>query len=341
MNISILVFGNDNFLGTLPHQILDQNTFSLEVIADINQAKSRIQMMPPDILFLQANCDPKLELCYWLKEQVQLSWIHCILIEDRPQQLAAKCQNGWEWEFEMTSNALMQGADAYIWQLQEKKTDHNLIDIAATGSLILAQLEVGSRKAQRYRDLMKKNDFLSAIALADSLTELNNRRALEWDLPRQITKARDQDTSLSVIILDVDYFKKVNDNYGHLVGDRLLQLLSGRIRHNLRFQDTAFRYGGEEFVVILANTSSEEALVVAKRLNHIIGDKPFSINSKTTISVTISSGTASLRADDDDKGFSLLHRADQCLLRAKASGRNRVIAWEELSSVSHLEAISS
>jgi diguanylate cyclase (GGDEF)-like protein len=332
MTMTILVFGSYDFLTKLPDQIHKRATDKLVVITDFHQAISQIQTASPDVIFVQASLKGSIELCIWLKEQTQLSYIHCILVEDRPQQLAQRSQNGWEWEFEMNAKALHQGADAYIWQLPT--------EVMATHNLILGQFTVGLRKAQKYRDLLQKNHILSAIALSDSLTELNNRRALEWDLPRQITKARSQNLPLSLVILDVDYFKKVNDQYGHLVGDRLLQLLCTRLRHNLRSQDTAFRYGGEEFVVILAHTTGEEAMIVAERLNRIVGEQQFSINSKLMINVTISLGVACLETDDDEQGNSLLHRADQCLLAAKASGRNQVIGEHQLSKFSSLEAVS-
>jgi two-component system cell cycle response regulator len=339
MNISILVFGKNNFIATLPDQIRYATAFSVEVIDNLNHAVSQIKITPPDIILVQASLDGSMELCSWLKDQTKLSWIYCILFEDRPQQLIDR-NKGWHRELEISAAALKQGADAYIWHFIEEKTDHNLAELTANHGLILAQLTVGLRKAQKYRDLIRTNDMLSAIALSDSLTELNNRRALEWNLPRQIKKARTQKTSMSLIILDVDHFKKVNDTHGHLVGDRILQLLCKRLRHNLRCQDTAFRYGGEEFVILLANTNDEEALVVARRLNRLVCEEAFSVSNKLTIDVTISLGTACLQAEDDDQGVSLLDRADQCLLQAKTAGRNRVIASNYLSHVPHLKAVS-
>ena len=340
MDISILVFGKNNFIATLPDQIRYATAFSVEVLDNLNQAVSRIEMTPPNIILVQASLDGSMELCSWLKDQTKLSWIYCILFEDRPQQLTDR-NKGWHRELEMTAAALKQGADAYIWHLLDEKIDHSSAELTANHGLILAQLTVGLRKAQKYRDLIRTNDMLSAIALSDSLTGLNNRRALEWDLPRQIKKARSQKTSMSLIILDVDHFKKVNDTHGHLVGDRILQLLCKRLRHNLRCQDTAFRYGGEEFVILLANTNDQEALVVARRLNRLVCEKPFSLSNKLTINVTISLGTACLQAEDDEQGVSLLHRADQCLLQAKTAGRNRVIASNYLSHVPHLKVVSS
>lgn len=340
MNISILVFGSDEFVAKLPDQILDATAFSLEVIADFHQAISQIQISPPDVIFVQANLDGSIELCGWLKNQTQLSWLYCILFEDRSYQLAAKSKQDLGWEWEMTATALRQGADAYIWQLSDEVIENNPASLAAHHQIILAQLSVGLRKAQKYRELMRTNDLLSAIALADSLTEISNRRAMEWDLPRQVKKARTQGIPLSLIILDIDYFKKVNDTYGHLVGDRLLQLLAYRLRHNLRSKDTPFRYGGEEFVVVLTNTTGEEAMIVAERLNRIVAEQPFAINEELAIPITISLGVASLQSNDDDKGYSLLNRADQCLLNAKNLGRNQAVSWE-YSEFSHLKAVSS
>lgn len=335
MNISILVFGSKNFIATLPDQLRDATAFSVEVIANLNQAVSYIQNTPPNVVLVQASVDGSMELCHWLKEQTKLSWIHCILLEDRQELLKNRSKLGREWELEISCAALQLGADAHIWLIETMPAQ------TSWHRLLLAQLTVGLRKAQKYRDLIRTNDLLSTIALADSLTELNNRRALEWDLPRQIQKACTNKTALSLIILDVDYFKKVNDTYGHLVGDRLLQLLSIRLRHNLRFQDTAFRYGGEEFVILLSNTKCDEALVVARRLNRIVSEQPFAINNKLTINVTISVGATCLQPEDDAQGLSLINRADQYLLQAKSAGRNLVLGGENhLSSASHLQAVS-
>jgi diguanylate cyclase (GGDEF)-like protein len=336
MNISILIYGSDRFLATLPDQIRNTKAFNVEVIDNVNQAISRIQITPPDAIIIQASLEGSLDLCFCIREQAKLSSIYSILIEDRPQVLTDRSQQSRNWDLQMTSAALGQGADAYIWWFSPEDEYH------ATHNLLLTQLTVGLRKAQKYRDLMRTNDLLSAIALSDSLTELKNRRALEWELPQQIQKARTQGLAMSLLILDVDFFKKVNDTYGHLVGDRLLHLLCSRLRHNLRFQDTPFRYGGEEFVIILGNTNFEEAMLVARRLNNLIGEEPFTINNELSIKVTISLGAAYLQIDDDAKGTSLLHRADQCLLQAKASGRDRVVGCDgHFAQTSHLRVVSS
>ncbi|MEM7727491.1 MAG: GGDEF domain-containing protein [Cyanobacteria bacterium P01_A01_bin.45] len=339
MNISICVFGNDDFLATLPKEIHDTDAFSVEVFNNLNETVSRVEIQPPDIILIQASQDESTQLCNWLgeqaklKESVKLFGLYCIFLEDRPQLLAARNNYNYEWEQDITSAALRQGADAYIWYYPNSQETTQ--ETTASDRLLLSQLMVGVRKAQKYRELIRTNDILSAIALADSLTGLSNRRALEWDLPRKIEKARVSETELSLIILDVDYFKKINDTYGHLVGDRLLQLMCKRLRHNLRPQDTPFRYGGEEFVVILSNTNGEEVFKVANRLRKLIGEQPFSIDTNLSINVTISLGAACLESDDDANGISLLNRADQYLLKAKSSGRDRVVCEDIQTSYSH------
>ncbi len=195
--------------------------------------------------------------------------------------------------------------------------------------LIQAHIQIGLNRAQRYRDLSRINDWLSAVALVDALTQLSNRRAFDLELPRQIKVARAQGKALSIMVLDIDFFKSVNDRYGHLVGDDVLKMLAKRLLTNMRFYDTPFRYGGEEFVVTLNNTDLQEGMVIAQRLRQSIAQYPFELTNMPDddgkLALTVSIGLAELQPEDDDQGRNFLHRADQCLLKAKASGRNRVV----------------
>jgi two-component system cell cycle response regulator len=222
--------------------------------------------------------------------------------------------------------ALETGADAYLYLPQPHtpySTPYSTPELLQ--QRLQAQIRVGLRQVQIHRELMRTNDVLSAIALSDPLTSLNNRRAFEWELPRQIQNARDRRIPISLIMLDVDFFKSINDTYGHLTGDQVLKFLAARLSHNLRIYDTPFRYGGEEFVIILSNTDQEEAMIIANRLCQMVSEQPFAIDETLDLTVTISAGTATLTSEDDSKGVSLLQRADQCLLNAKAQGRNRVV----------------
>jgi two-component system, cell cycle response regulator len=326
MDASILLIGGDDFLSTLLDRVHNLLNCIVEVASDPGEAVPLIQAQQPDLIILEENQPGSLELCSEIKEQAKLAWIYCILIETSAQVLDESWLD-YTWELEARTISLEGGADAY---LRLPRTDVNGKPfspdlVADQDRLLRSQILVGLRMVKTHRELMRTNDILSAIALSDPLTELNNRRALDWELPRQIQNARNRSEILSLVMLDVDYFKRINDMYGHPVGDRALQLVSSRLRHNLRFRDTLFRYGGEEFVIILSNTDQHEALLVARRLCRLIYEQPFNIDPALELTITISAGTATLDAKDDLRGNSLLKRADKNLLRAKSSGRNRVV----------------
>lgn len=330
MNTSILIVGSVEFYATLLDRLHDLATSSFEVIHSADEVISSIQAKKPDVVILPANQAKSLEVCRLLKQSSHLAWIYCILVSEQPINALEEILPGWNWELGLRAAALNAGADACCW-LPPPQTNCRFgeAEWKLQNLLLSSQIQTGVRQVQIYRNLMQSNDYLSTIALADPLTELNNRRALDWELPRQIENARARSTPLSLLILDVDYFKSVNDTHGHLVGDRVLQLLSARLRYNLRFQDNPFRYGGEEIVIILSNTKLQEATLVAQRLNSLIADQPFMIDKNLALRITVSIGVATLKSDDDEQGISLLDRADRNLLKAKGDGRNRVISQEE------------
>ena len=320
MDASILLVGNKNFQTSLLDLIRDLATFTVEGVETPPAAMLAVQTRQPDLLLIQASQPYSLELCRQIKSQSRTAGTYCILIDPLLDTIPDR-----DREVKSRIEALEVGADAYLWLPLDNT--HLPAEFLIQSRWLQAQIQTGLRQVQNYRELTHTNDVLSAIALSDPLTELNNRRAFEWELPRQIQNARSRNAPLSIMMLDVDLFKRINDTYGHLVGDRALQLFSARLRHNLRFYDTAFRYGGEEFVVILSDTDREETVTIANRLCQLIGEQPFAINDGLDLNVTVSAGIALLKPMDDPKGTSLLQRADNRLLQAKAQGRNRVIGW--------------
>jgi two-component system cell cycle response regulator len=328
MDASVLVVGNEQFLTIFVNQIHNITSGKVEASSALDEVIQLIQTKQPAVLILQATQVDTLTLCHQIKEQTQLGWIYCILVDDQSEMTDEGLLLDPDWKLTAYAEALENGADAYL-RMNSVGTKDSALTLEED-RLLKAQIHAGLRGVRFYRELMQTNDVLSTMALADPLTELSNRRAMEWDLPRQIQNARSYSTALSLIMLDVDYFKSVNDNYGHQVGDRVLQLLAARLQHNLRIQDTLFRYGGEEFVIVLSQTDSQEAQIVAKRLRRLVGDQPFNIDGTLALQITISLGLASLNAEDDLKGESLLRRADHNLLRAKSSGRNQVVCAEEI-----------
>ncbi|WP_181702754.1 PleD family two-component system response regulator [Chthonobacter albigriseus] len=191
---------------------------------------------------------------------------------------------------------------------------------------LMARVRTQVRR-KRYTDKLRDNVQLTMeMALMDSLTGLHNRRYLDSHLATLVDQSIARDRELAVLVVDIDFFKSVNDTYGHDVGDDVLREFARRIRRNVRGIDIACRMGGEEFVIVMPETDREMACLVAERLRQRVAGEPFvASNGTTTLSVTISIGIASLSAPDDTPD-SMLKRADLALYQAKREGRNRVVA---------------
>lgn len=161
-----------------------------------------------------------------------------------------------------------------------------------------------------------------ALALQDKLTGLNNRAAFDDSLRREVGLAHRQHTPLSLVVLDIDHFKAVNDSYGHSAGDKALQVLAESLMETMRGSDIAFRYGGEEFTLILSNTDKNAAYLVAERIR--VAASQLSCNDGSrTFGYTISLGVAELK--QGEKASVLFDRADHALYEAKKSGRNKTL----------------
>jgi two-component system cell cycle response regulator len=183
-----------------------------------------------------------------------------------------------------------------------------------------------STQIRRYRYTERLRTSVRAsmeMAITDALTGLYNRRYLETHLAEVITHAVNRGRLVSVLTLDVDFFKSVNDTYGHDAGDRVLQEMAGRLRAIIRNSDLACRTGGEEFVVVLPGTDLHSAERVGERVRKMVAAKPFLAAPGCHLTVTISLGVASL-LNVEDTPEELLKRADRALYRAKREGRNRV-----------------
>jgi two-component system cell cycle response regulator len=189
---------------------------------------------------------------------------------------------------------------------------------------ILARARTQIRK-KRYTERLRDNVQSSIeAAITDALTGLYNRRYMETHIGTLVDQALSRGKPLSVLILDIDYFKSINDTHGHDAGDDVLQDFAIRIRKSIRGIDLACRYGGEEFVVVMPETDMAVATMVAERLRRRIASEPFAIQKGArTIEVTISIGIAALGPDDNAAG--VVKRADRALYRAKRDGRNRVV----------------
>lgn len=173
------------------------------------------------------------------------------------------------------------------------------------------------------------SERLTQISLTDALTNVSNRRYVEQRMLEEIGRARRQHYGIACMYLDIDHFKNINDQHGHQGGDDVLREVAKRIKAELRLSDTIGRFGGEEFVVLLVNTSHTNALLVAERIRASIADKPFLLSLSGVCDVTISIGIATLSDDHnlgeiDSAAKALLLRADRALYQAKDQGRNCV-----------------
>lgn len=165
-------------------------------------------------------------------------------------------------------------------------------------------------------------------ALTDPLTGVNNRGSLDSVLKREIELARRHHTTLSILILDIDRFKSINDRFGHSTGDQVLKNLVATVARCCRSSDMLFRYGGEEFILLLSNTKKKGSISLAERIRKSIQKEKLICNN-TSFNYTVSIGVACLEKNDDS--VSLFNRADAALYHAKANGRNQVKAEIELA----------
>ena len=180
-------------------------------------------------------------------------------------------------------------------------------------------------KRQRYAvELRQSVTNTLALAVTDELTGLYNRRYFDRHLSLMLEKAQEQERDMAVILIDMDFFKSVNDTHGHDTGDAVLREFADRLRRNIRGVDLACRFGGEEFVVLMPDTDWRQAQSVAERVRQSVADKGFATGNLRPLALTVSVGLA-LNESETDTPEVMLKRADVALYRAKREGRNRVV----------------
>lgn len=175
-------------------------------------------------------------------------------------------------------------------------------------------------------DNAMSHQLLKKHAAYDTLTKLYNRRLGLERLNKEFSTAMRKSENISIMIIDIDFFKKINDSYGHLAGDKVLVSFARIIQRDLRSGDVLFRYGGEEFMMILPDTSSEKALIVAERVRKMIEGHHFLIGNSTSIKVTTSIGVCCYPCNSSSSEVELIEKADQALYKAKENGRNQSVS---------------
>jgi two-component system cell cycle response regulator len=238
-----------------------------------------------------------LELCKRLRQSGDNTYHYIILLTGRDSK-------------EDIIGGLNAGADDYI-----------------TKPFMPEELEVRLRVGRRILDLQQSlNEALEVQryqAQHDPLTRVFNHVEVLNILAKELDRAKRQNVSLAIIMGDLDHFKKVNDIYGHVAGDAVLVEVAARMKNNIRLYDSAGRYGGEEFLLVLPGCTTEQAIIIANRILESISKEPVIFNN-TPIKVTISLGVAVNRAGAKTTTTELVQLADAALYKAKQNGRNRV-----------------
>jgi two-component system, cell cycle response regulator len=190
-------------------------------------------------------------------------------------------------------------------------------DTLRVGNSVFRFLVGGNVEAEYHEHLYK-------LTAQDGLTRLHNRRALNEFLDREVSRSQRYRRPLSVVLLDLDRFKAVNDTYGHACGDHVLREMADLLRTSTRAEDLCARYGGEEFALVLPEADHAAAVAVAERVRAAVGEHTFQFEG-ATLSLTMSAGVVTTCGDGWATPTDLLHEADRRLYEAKREGRNRVV----------------
>jgi len=187
---------------------------------------------------------------------------------------------------------------------------------------LMARVSAALRTKELQDELRRRNAELDRVSRIDMLTNIYNRRHLDEHLRRAISGARRHGRTVGVLLVDIDHFKDVNDQYGHLAGDAVLKEVAARLQGAMRTEDALGRWGGEEFIAVLTDTPGESIGVLAERMRQAIASTPFVLDDGTRIRVTVSIGHTAGTEDAEV----LVHRSDDALYVAKEAGRNQVAA---------------
>jgi diguanylate cyclase (GGDEF)-like protein len=238
-------------------------------------------------------------------------------------------KSGMEWLAEIVGRNLApvvmltgSGSEEIAVQALQEGAIGYLSKSALSPEKLIRAIDTALDKWARLQQARADREQLERLANFDPLTSLYNRQAILGKLRELINRAQRYDEQLAVIMLDIDHFKKVNDCYGHLTGDDVLEKLANLIRANIRSTDIAGRYGGEEFIILLPHTDLLSARVVAERLRKMVENAEMKDSAGNTFCITVSQGISSWEAGDD--AHALISRADEALYQAKKNGRNRV-----------------
>jgi len=190
---------------------------------------------------------------------------------------------------------------------------------------LLARIRAGKRIVDLQKELLETNKRLELLSITDGLTKLHNHRFFQDELARAFEESQRYQRPLSLAMIDIDFFKKFNDTYGHAVGDDVLKFAAKLYKSSVRSTDLVARYGGEEFAVMMPETALEDGIAFAEKIRHMVESSPMETQIGA-LHVTISIGVASVPHSRIHSAKELIVAADKALYRAKKNGRNQVQA---------------
>ncbi len=248
---------------------------------------------------------------------------YCDIIHPLDEQGKQLCESDTSPVREVFDISTMTDFEAYI----SHKEGHLLpisIRIAPVREVeqqYVVAIEFHSSNSPRYA-MRQHLEELQKLAMHDQLTGIANRRFIEINLASRLEELRRYGFDFSIMFIDADHFKTINDTHGHSVGDRILKMISATVANSLRSFDTIGRWGGEEFVVLLVNPKSEDLFKLTDRIRRLVENSSLTLDSGETLRVTVSIGATAARKGETVE--SLVDRADKLMFESKLRGRNQV-----------------
>lgn len=307
MNATALVMAHDNCLQT---QIVKQLTATglfgkVTPIATIADLFRRLKSAPADMICWTVNrLHPEDN---WIRRlQAQKKWhdLPLIAFADDQQSLLAGFELG--------------ASDALQLKINQQE--------------LSARIKRHLQRWERLRELRDAQEELQRAALTDPLTRIGNRATFELSMKQAKARSRRNQSPYSLLLIDLDHFKQVNDRHGHQAGDQILQQVAGAIKKSARDTDVCCRYGGEEFAVILPDTAAHAADILARRIHRTIAGVSRQLPHELQ-PVTVSIGIGSSSNFNRGEVELMIEQADQALYRAKRNGRNRTEIWHDIESL--------
>ena len=299
----VLVADDDPAILRVLTALLESAGYVVHAASDGRQALELVERHQPSYLITDWNMPAinGVNLCRRVRQLELPGYVYIVFLTVRTGQ-------------DDLSAAMEAGADDFLHKPLRKEE-------------LLVRLSAGTR-------ILRLESRLSQLATHDPLTELPTRRAFGSLLGKEWDRSRRYRLPLSAVMLDIDFFKRINDTHGHLAGDEVIRGVVRLLRQHSRSSDILCRYGGEEFVALLPETDESSAAIWAERLRHRVAEEKFLLRGGS-VDVTVSLGVTEMLAEMENKE-ELLAMVDQCLLAAKERGRNRVVPLRALTDASGL-----